>query len=258
MSGDGKHEPAPQFKIAAAQVVSQRGDISGNIETHAAAIKSAAERRISVLIFPELSLIGYELDLAAELAMTPADERLSSPQELARRLGISVVCGAPLRNVDAKPSLGSILFGADGSIRTYCKMHLGGSEPTYFTPGNEPLAFETDGQKVGLAICADSSEPSHPQGYVDDGSTIYASSVFLHSEWYEADTPRLADYASRLGILVVMANQAASVGTTAPSIGQSTIWSPGGDVLVEATNHKSSLVIATRTGETWCGEVVPL
>jgi predicted amidohydrolase len=64
-----------EFKIAAAQVASVRGDLAGNIQTHAAAVASAALRRISVLVFPELSLTGYEPDLAADLAITQEDER---------------------------------------------------------------------------------------------------------------------------------------------------------------------------------------
>src|SRR5262249_42743510 len=54
-----------EFKIAAAQFASVRGDLAGNILTHAAAIAAAADQRVSVLVFPELSLIGYEPDLAA-------------------------------------------------------------------------------------------------------------------------------------------------------------------------------------------------
>ena len=57
------------FKIAAAQVASVRGDIARNIAAHAAAIEAAANHDVSVLVFPELSLTGYEPELAAEVAM---------------------------------------------------------------------------------------------------------------------------------------------------------------------------------------------
>src|SRR5262245_53260102 len=57
------------FKIAAAQVPSVRGDIDANIAIHAAAMAAAARHGVTVLVFPELSLTGYEPDLAAELAM---------------------------------------------------------------------------------------------------------------------------------------------------------------------------------------------
>jgi predicted amidohydrolase len=243
------------FKIAAAQVASVRGDLAGNIRTHAAAITSAAEQGISVLVFPELSLIGYEPDLADELAITPTDERLAPLVALARRHRMAVIVGASLRNAGTKPGLGAILLGADGSSRTYAKMHLGGSEPSYFVPGVAPLSFATDGQTIGIAICADSSRPSHPQTYADGGSTIYAAGVFLNAEWYATDLPRLARYASRFRMLVVMANHAASVGSYV-SVGKSAVWAPGGALLAEGAGTESCLVIATRTPEGWCGEVV--
>jgi predicted amidohydrolase len=245
----------PEFKIAAAQVASVRGDIAGNIRTHAAAISSAAEQGVAVLVFPELSLIGYEPDLAAELAITPTDERLAPLAALARRHRMALVVGAPLRNAEEKPGLGAILFDADGSTVTYAKMHLGGSEPTYFLPGGTPLSFSTRGQTVGIAICADSSKLSHPQAYAAGGATVYAAGVFLNAEWYATDSPRLAEYASRFGMLVVMANHAASAGTGI-SVGKSAVWAPDGALLAEADDTASSLVIATRTREAWCGEVV--
>ena len=46
----------PDFRIAAAQVPSVRGDIDANIATHAATMSAAAKHAVSVLVFPELSL----------------------------------------------------------------------------------------------------------------------------------------------------------------------------------------------------------
>jgi predicted amidohydrolase len=244
-----------QFKIAAAQVASVRGDVAGNIRTHAAAITAAAERGVSVLVFPELSLIGYEPDLAAESAIAATDGRLAPFAALACQHQMAVVVGASLRSAGPKPGLGAILFAADGSRRTYTKMHLGSSEPTYFAPGHEPLSFATDRETIGLAICADSSKPSHPQGYADGRATVYAAGMFLNAEWYATDVPRLAVYASRFRMLVVMANHAASLGTYV-SVGKSAVWAPGGALLAEAAGTESALVIATRGREGWCGEVV--
>jgi predicted amidohydrolase len=244
-----------KFKIAAAQVASVRGDLAGNIQTHVSAILSAAEQGISVLVFPELSLIGYEPDLAADLAITRADECLVPIATQARRYEMAVVVGAPLKNAGTKPGLGAILFGADGLVRTYSKMHLGGAEPNHFTPGGEPLAFAVGRESVGIAICADSSKPSHPEAYAEGGSTIYATGVFLNAEWYATDVPRLAEYANRFQMLVVMANHADSVGTYV-SVGKSAVWAPGGGLLAEAASSESSLVVATRTREGWFGEVV--
>ena len=247
----------PDFKIAAAQVASVCGDVDRNIATHAAAVEAAAKRDVSVLVFPELSLTGYEPDLAAELAMTPMDRRLAPLLALARQHRIDVVLGAPLHNGAAKPGLGAILITARGITRTYCKMHLGASERQYFTPGTVPLAFAVGGQTVGIAICADSSQPSHAQAYAETGTTIYAAGVFLNAEWFATDSPRLADYAARLRMLVVMANHAASVGTH-KSVGRSAVWAPDGALLAQAEGADSSLVIATAGRRGWSAEVVKI
>jgi predicted amidohydrolase len=245
------------FRIAAAQVASLRGDIDRNVAAHAAAMEAAARRGVSVLVFPELSLTGYEPDLAAGLAMTPTDGRLAPLRTLARRHGIDAVVGAPLRNGTARPGLGAILIGAGGATKTYCKMHLGAGERDYFTAGDAPLTLAAGGQTVGVAICADSSQPSHARAYADSGATAYAAGVFLNSEWYETDVPRLADYAARFRMLVVMANHADSVGTY-KSVGKSAAWAPGGDLLAQAGGADSSLVIATAAPGAWRAEVVTI
>lgn len=55
----------PDFRIAAAQIPSRRGDIDANLATHATAMAAASRHGVSVLVFPELSLTGYEPTLAA-------------------------------------------------------------------------------------------------------------------------------------------------------------------------------------------------
>jgi predicted amidohydrolase len=239
-----------EFKVAAAQVASICGDIARNVQTHAAAVTAAAVRGVSVLVFPELSLIGYEPELAASHALAADDARLAPLGELAQQHRMNVVAGAPLAADGRKPALGAVLFGPDGSRRTYAKMHLGGSEPDYFVPGRWPLAFESHGQTVGLSICADSSAPSHPQAYAALGATVYAAGVFLNAEWYATDSPRLAAYAPRYRMLVVMANHAASVGTYV-SVGRSAVWAPDGVLLAQAAGAENALVVATRGPDSW-------
>ncbi len=245
------------FKIAAAQVASVRGDIERNIATHAQAIATAAEHKVSVLIFPELSLTGYEPDLAAELAITPADSRLSELSKLARERQINVVLGAPLANGTTKPYLGAILLQSDGSLRTYRKMHLGSNEQPIFSPGDVPCVMATHDHTIGIAICADTGQASHPQTYADAGATIYAAGVFLNAEWYAIDSQRFPTYATRHGLLTVMANHGASVGSFT-SVGHSAIWTPDGALLVSAVGTESTLVIATRSKSSWSGELIKL
>jgi len=245
------------FKIAAAQVPSIRGDLNGNIEKHLEAITAAALQDVSVLVFPELSLMGYEPELAKEFELTPTDARLVPIAHLAQQQRMQVVAGASITSEQLKPYLGGFVFYEDGSVRTYAKMHLGGCEPSYFAPGNTLMSITSHGESIGLSICADSSKRSHPAAHASQGATAYAASVFLNAEWYATDSPRFAAYAVEFGMLCLMANHADSIGTRV-SVGNSAAWAPDGSLIACAAGTQSALVVVTRSGETWVGEVVSL
>lgn len=49
--------------IAAAQSISRPGDIEANVREHLRFITAAHAARVQMLVFPELSLTGYELPL---------------------------------------------------------------------------------------------------------------------------------------------------------------------------------------------------
>jgi predicted amidohydrolase len=210
-----------------------------------------------MLVFPELSLTGYELELAAELAIAVQDSRLATLRQLAAEHNLEAVVGAPLQNTEDRPAIGGILVTANGETIGYRKMHLGGDEPNHFAAGQTPRVHTVRGQKIGIAICADASSQSHPEGYAKLGADIYAVGVFLNAEWYASDAPRLAKHAARYRLLTVMANHANSVGTYT-SVGRSAVWAPGGALLAEAEDITSCLVIAAKASHGWQGEVVML
>jgi len=48
-----------------AQINSEKGNIQGNIENHKKGIELAAFEKADLIVFPELSLSGYESKLSA-------------------------------------------------------------------------------------------------------------------------------------------------------------------------------------------------
>jgi predicted amidohydrolase len=70
------------MKICVAQTKPVKGDISANIENHKKLIDRAVANRTDIVIFPELSLTGYEPELARELAINQDDTRLDGLQEI--------------------------------------------------------------------------------------------------------------------------------------------------------------------------------
>jgi predicted amidohydrolase len=245
------------FKIAAAQIPSVRGDVSANLSAHEEAIRTAATRAVSLVVFPELSLTGYELDLAAPLAFSPHDDRLSGLRGEAQRHQLTLVVGAPIRTTADKPAIGAFVMTPEGDLLTYLKMHLGSSERDYCSAGVEPLTVNIADQRIGLAICADSSRQSHARAYTELGAQVYAAGVFLTDEWYVTDAPRLQTFAQDFQMLTVMANQGASTGTYR-SVGKSAIWEPGGALLVQTDGVEKVLVTAVKDADGWNGEIVEI
>lgn len=70
------------MKIAIAQTRTIKGNISANIEAHKKFIDLALTLNAEAVFFPELSLTGYEPELANELAKNQNDSRLDTFQNI--------------------------------------------------------------------------------------------------------------------------------------------------------------------------------
>jgi len=58
------------MKICIAQTTPIKGDIEKNIENHKKLIALSIQENADIIVFPELSLTGYEPKLVKELATT--------------------------------------------------------------------------------------------------------------------------------------------------------------------------------------------
>ena len=61
------------MKIAAAQTKPVDGDIESNLLAHHRLIELASENNVKLLVFPEMSLIGYQKELANDLSFSETD-----------------------------------------------------------------------------------------------------------------------------------------------------------------------------------------
>ncbi len=123
----------PSFTIAAAQPSSVKGDIVANVQIHTDFVRIAAEHDVDVIVFPELSLTGYEPELAGDLILAPEDKRLHRLHELSRRLDLTIIAGAPVESGSEKPHIGTLIF-SPGQSFIYAKKHLHGGEDMFFHP----------------------------------------------------------------------------------------------------------------------------
>ncbi|CAN5675002.1 hypothetical protein BH24ACT5_BH24ACT5_10420 [soil metagenome] len=125
--------------IAVAQPSTVAHDVGGNVERHADAVRSARAR---VVVFPEMSLTGYEFDAAP---LDPSDHRLGTLADACADTGTIALAGAPVAAPDEGASIGVLRFGDGSADVVYRKMWLGDAETGPFIPGREPAVITVDG-----------------------------------------------------------------------------------------------------------------
>ncbi|PLR40471.1 carbon-nitrogen hydrolase family protein [Chimaeribacter coloradensis] len=244
--------------IAAAQYCSVPCDIEKNVSLHREFIALAAEEQVNMLIFPELSITGYEISHAPELALMLGDPRLEPLRQDAQRHNMTVVFGAPIITDDRGTCcIGAVTCEADGTLYAYTKQHLAGNEPAYFSQGEGGPLVQVQGYPVGLAICADVRVPSHPAKAALSGAQVYTASVLFSEEGYREDTETLESYARQHQMAVLMANHGGYTGGWQPA-GKSAIWAEGGRCIARAPSRGNALVVGTRHEGQWQGHVLSL
>ncbi len=243
--------------IAAAQSASAAGDISQNIARHLQFGASAATQGVQLLIFPELSLTGYELNLARSNSLYPASPDLEPLRELARQARMIVVAGAPLRNEQDKLHIAAFAFHPDGAVSTYTKEHVHKSEQAIFASGPGGAALKVEDTKVALAICADATHPQHAAGAAARGAYVYAVGAMIDQPGYTRKAELLQRYAREHRMTVLLANYSGVTGGD-QSAGKSAIWSEDGTVVAACEGHEEALVIGRRENGVWSGICVPV
>jgi len=232
-------------------------------------VRLAAEERAEVLVFPELSLTGYELDLAEELAFSTDDPRLSPLVEAAAACSTTLVVGAPVR-MGSRLHIGALIVSPDGAVALYTKHHLGAfsssasvdgvvppPESAFFHSGTlNPLVRLGDGT-AAVAICADTGQPSHPREAAERGATTYLASMFAIPSELERDLAKLEEYARLHAMTVAFANYGGPTGGLA-SGGRSAIWSARGERLVQLGTAGAGVAIAGEGDGVWHARTLAL
>jgi predicted amidohydrolase len=242
------------LRIAAAQSHSVAGDIEANVARHCLFIDAAFTAGVQLLVFPELSLTGYDLPGMDAAALTPADERLAPIARRAASNNMTIVAGVPLRNPNGLPFIGAIAFHPDGSRTSYRKHFLYEGEEKFAAPGSAvSQVIDVRGVPVALAICFDTSSQQHPHAAVMAGATLYAAGSVISPAGYAKELNLLTGYAKLFNLGILLANHAFETGGY-QSAGRSAIWLSGGQLLVDAPGTGECLVI----GDEDNGSVLPV
>jgi predicted amidohydrolase len=240
--------------VAAAQSVSVRGDVDDNVARHLRLVSAAASHGVDLLVFPELSLTGYELDLGPSLQMRADDARLEPLRHAAREHRMHLMVSAPWISGRGRPYLGAFLIGPDATIG-YAKIYVHESEAPYFMRGSEHRVVTVADVPIGLAICADTSHPVHAGAAAGCGSRLYAACVMKVEAELRAHASKMRQYARTYRMATLSANYGGVTGGER-SAGRSAVWNEDGELVARAGPAGEALVVARREGGRWRGEVV--
>lgn len=247
------------LRIAAAQSTSIAGDAVGNARAHLGFIHRAASRGVQLLVFPELSLTGYEPALHARGVLEPGHPALALLGQAAADAGMSVVVGAPALPCQpgALPAIGAWLLSPDGSTTLYRKRYLHPGEDTFASAGDaDASVHDIAGEPVALAVCADATRPAHANAASLAGAHLYATGALISARGIDEESAQLQGYAATHGFAVLLANHAGASGGYV-SAGRSAVWQPGGACVVAAEGAGDCLVMAQRDAAgCWTGEVI--
>ena len=164
------------MNVCLAQISSERGNIPRNIKKHLKCIHRAIELNADLIIFPELSITGYEPSLAEKLAINKYDERFDPFQQLADEHEIVIGVGIPIRARNGI-HISMLIFQAKQARSVYSKQILHEDELPYFVPGKIQTTFTILGTKVAFGICYETLQRVHFATALEDGADLYIASV---------------------------------------------------------------------------------
>jgi predicted amidohydrolase len=222
----------PALTVAVAQPALASLDIDANVVAHAQAVRAADAR---VVVFPELSLTGYELGAPA---IPAADPRLGPLVDACRETRSTALVGAPVADEDEHRFIAMLVVDAGGAAVVYRKMWLGTEEARRFAAGPAPAVLEIDGWRLGLAICRDTGIAAHAADTAALGIDAYVAGTVKHAIEASLQHERGRRIADEHRVWVAIASFAGPTGGGFDATaGRSAVWAPGGAAVCTLDDH---------------------
>ncbi len=228
--------------IAAAQTKPAGNNTNQNITDHLRLIDMAAEQGAELILFPEMSLTGYQREQAEELCFVEDDPRLDPIKEKANLYKMMIIVGAPIK-INEKLHIGAFILLPGNKSHIYTKQFLHGEEENYFSGNNNynPLVSFNE-EQISIAICADITNPVHAHNAAEKKSSLYLAGIFYTPGGISKAYEQLGSYSKNYGMKILMSNYGGP-SYNIESAGESASWNENGDLIGKITNHEKEILI---------------
>ncbi len=166
-----------RITIGLAQIYPKLGDLRHNLAAHLETISQAREQNVDLLVFPELSLTGYQVqDLVPEVALRSDASESVFAELLAASADIDIVFGFVHEDKRNRFYIANAYLSGGQTLHVHHKLYLPTyamfDESRYFARGNSVRAFDTRFGRLGMLICEDFWHVSQPYLLWLDGADI--------------------------------------------------------------------------------------
>ncbi|MCW3119050.1 MAG: carbon-nitrogen hydrolase family protein [Chitinophagaceae bacterium] len=236
------------MKICVVQAKPIKGDIQLNIINHIKLINLAISHGAETIIFPELSLTGYEPGLSKDLATDKDDNRLDGFQRMSDEKKITIGAGIPIKN-NTGICISMVIFQPHKTRQLYSKKYLHPDEEEFFISGQSSVDLTGNKINIALAICYEISVPAHPENAFKRGAAIYIASVAKSVTGVDKAIESLSGIAGKYSMTVLLSNCVGHCDNF-ESGGKTSILDNKGKLLGQLDDsHEGILLIDTDTQE---------
>lgn len=229
------------MKISVAQTRPFKGNIGANIEAHKQLIALAIKYNADAIFFPELSITGYEPELAKTLATQEDDKQFGIFQDLSDKHNITIGIGLPtLAKTGIRISM--LLFQPHSPRQTYSKQELHSDEFPYFVKGEGQVVLTINQVKVAPAICYESMLINHSTLANKLGAEVYMASVAKTKTGVENAMLHYPTVAKKFSMPVLMSNCVGRCDNF-DSVGQSAIWTKNGKLVGQLDDQQEGILV---------------
>ena len=237
------------IRIAAIVSNAEVGNTVKNLKQMADWVRKAAEKKASIVCFPEMAITGYhvrkEITEVAEPVPGPATDYLLN---LAKDKEITILAGLPEKDSSGHIYASHVVITPKGIKGVYRKIHLGPSEKTLFTAGDSIHVFEINNFKFGIQLCYDAHFPELSTAMALKGADLifipHASPQTISKEKIKSWMRHLPARAYDNGIFVIANNLCGKNGQGLTFPGVCVVLSPAGEIIHSYAGADEKMIIA--------------
>ena len=229
------------MKICVAQLKSVKGEVQENIKHHVHFIERAIELNGDFIVFPELSITGYEPSIAKKLATSLDDPIFDQFQNLSDEHQITIGIGMPLSAANGI-NISMLIFQENEERSSYSKQLLHAEELAYFVRAMDQAYLTLNNTKIALGICFETLQREHFLNAVEQNADIYIASAAKSQTGMERALTYFPEIANEFSTPILISNAVGKCDNF-KSFGQSSAWNRNGELLNQLDTQNEGIIM---------------